>query len=172
MGMPGLEAVMDAATVCLKASLPAKIAELNAIYAVKDAYQIQVPHDSAYLDGIDYDELESEMLSLPNPSVIVHGGDVVPIGEPDVGNEYTLGSELAISVLFTAQTIEERTRMAMRYRRAVKEVLLPDEALTVEESGGVLTCVLTGEGYLEKTIPAGVYRDAVCLFTVTTYETP
>jgi hypothetical protein len=141
---------MDAVTAALKAGLTAKVAELNDLY--DDAYAIAVPHDSAYLDDISDEELESEMLSLPNPTVIVHGGDVVPASgsgnNPDIGNEYTLQNALSVSLLFTAQTIRERTRMAMRYRRAVKEVLLPTDALVLADSDEPGTCVLAGEGYL------------------------
>lgn len=165
----GMEAVVDAAVAALKSGMGAAVTAVNA--TVTDDIEITAPNAASYLVGISMDELEAGTIQLSSPTVIVTGADATPDSGPDTGGEYVAANELSVSVLFTAQTLEERVRLTWRYQRAVIAVLCADDAL-VFASGDACAATWRGSGYLERTIPQGVWRDAVCLFTATTFETP
>ena len=159
-----MEPVVTAVIEALRDGLAGAAAAINA--GLSDMIEIRAPHESAYLLGIDPGELESETLQLADPSVIVRGEDTTPkpdSGNPALGGEYALDNAVVVSVLFQAPTLEERVKLTWRYQRAVCDVLLPDPDLGA---------TFLGSGYLERTIPSGVWRDAVCLFNVDSFETP
>jgi hypothetical protein len=172
MSWQGMEAVVTAAVAALKAGLSDVVDDVNE--NVTDGILISAPHSSSYLVGISMDELESGTLQLASPSVIVQGPGATPSpnrGQPDTGGEYAADNEFSVSVLFQAPTLVERVYLAWRYQVAVISVLCADGALAMA-SGDVASASWRGDGYLERTIPSGVWRDAVTLFSVITFETP
>lgn len=171
MSMPGMETVVDAIVTALQGGMTTKVAELNTAYA--DSLTLKVPATADYLVAIDPEELEQGLVQLADPTVIVRGEDVVPAAgtNPDIGGEYELENAVVVSVMFKGEDIEARSRLAWRYARAVKEILLAEGSLTLSAAGDA-SCTFRGSGYLERTIPSGVWRDSVCLVSVLTYETP
>lgn len=169
-----MEAVVTAAVAALKAGMGDAVDAVNGALADGDAMEITAPNAASYLVGISMEELESGMLQLANPTVIVQGEDSTPTGnraQPDLGGEYEVDHQLVVSVLFQAQTLTERVYMTWRYQAAVIAVLCADGALTFA-SGDATGATWRGCGYLERTIPSGVWRDAVTLFSANTFETP
>jgi hypothetical protein len=156
-----MEAVVTDVIAALKAGIGAAVTAVNA--GVTDNIEITAPNAASYLVGISAEELDSATLQLANPTVIVRGEDRMPKdGSHALGGEYGVDNSLVVSVLFQAATLSERVYMTWRYQKAVNAVLLAD---------GVLPGIRwAGEGYMERTIPTGVWRDAVCLYVVDTFE--
>jgi hypothetical protein len=160
----GMEHVVDACVAALQAGMGDAVDAVNA--AVTDSIEIVEPNEASYLIGISMDEIEKGTIQLANPTVIVNGEDSLPTGgraQPDTGGEYEAQHTLAVSVLFTSMTPEERVRMTWRYQASVIAVLAGDDDLSARWRG----C-----GYMEHTIPQGVWRDAVTMFELETFETP
>jgi len=166
MSMYGIEQVIEQVIDKLKADMPAKILALNAEYA--DVYLLSTPVEASYEIVFDKETAERIWSRGGYPAVIVEPQPEYVIGTPALGDEYAVGHVVQVSVVVNVADWRAHQIMLMRYLRAVKEILAPQNALAC---GG---CRYRGGGFKSQFNLAKneVLRDIAAVFLVTVYQRP
>lgn len=163
MSMLGVERIMAEVEEKLQADLPAKVAELNALYA--DGVEIEAP--VSYLrmfDPVDQGELNA----VAFPAVVIRPEPEDVVDDAAMGtHEYGIAAVVEVAFMTGYDSPSRQQTRLLRYMRACKEILGPTDSL---DCGDV---AYQGGGFARTwTTDSGVVRDVALLFTVTVYEAP
>lgn len=164
MSMLGVEQVMSEMEAVLQAGMTAKAAALNAEYT--DDVDISAPETTSYLRMLDPEDRDAVLAIVP-PAVIMRPLPEEPDETVAFGDEYQIATPVEVSVVVGYDTAERQQTRLLRYLRAVKELLGPENVL---DCG---SCRYAGGGFArEWTTDNGVLRDVAALFVVTVFERP
>ena len=164
--MPGIEQVIDQVIDKLKADMPAKILALNTEYA--DVYLLTTPVEASYEIVFDKETAERIWSRGGYPAIVVEPLPEYVIGLPALNDEYAVGHVVQVSVVVNVADWRAHQVMLMRYLRAVKEILSPQNALACGSTR------YRGGGFKSQFNLAKneVLRDIAAVFLVTVYQRP
>ena len=167
MSMPGIEQVISQVKTALQTALPTKLPALDSEY--NDGLTLAIPDNASYSTVFDKALATRLFQAGGYPAVIIEPlPEQVQAGEPVFSDEYAIEHNLQVSVIVCVSDWRVQQTMLMRYLRALKETLGPQNSIDAGQ------CRYTGGGFAaEYTLPShDVLRDIAALFTVTTFQRP